>query len=123
MQQQMTDQQAPALQVRAMDYLHAFEARDLDRCLTFYDDAATLIFHTGRYCGRQEITAWHQDRFNADLRLLQIEDVATEAETVIIDATATSKRLKAWRIPSLAAKVEFVYQNDLIVLAKFGLRI
>ncbi|MEA3337606.1 MAG: nuclear transport factor 2 family protein [Chloroflexota bacterium] len=123
MQKQLERTREDELQALAMDYLEAFEARDLERCVAFYDDSATVVFHVGRYEGKEAITTWHQDRFGADLQLLSMDGTSALGDTVTIDATATSKRLKAWRIPSLAAKVEFTFDGDLITYAKFGLRV
>jgi ketosteroid isomerase-like protein len=77
----MDSQVAPQtdLKTLAQAYLDAFHARDLDRCLEFYADDATVDFNKTVYSGRQGITEWHKDRFAADLRLIKMNSMTVEA--------------------------------------------
>jgi hypothetical protein len=103
-------------------YLDAFAARDLARCLERFAPAATLHFAGGVYRGREAIEDWHQERFKADLRLIRLDDIRAEGELVVVEATATSRRLQLFKIDSLAGLVTFRLDEDLIVEAEFGLR-
>ena len=70
----------------------------------------------------QEIERWHDDRFGADLRLVRVEDIRTSGNVVTVDAVATSKIAKAWKVNSVAGRVTFVVEEGKIVESKFRLR-
>ncbi len=112
------------LEMKSMiqDYLDAFHQRDLARCLNFYDENAKINFATGVYEGRPAIEGWHKDRFEANLQVLQLEKIAVRGETVVVDATVTSKRLQKWRINSLAGKASVLVRNGKIKEIRFDLR-
>ncbi|HEY63323.1 MAG TPA: nuclear transport factor 2 family protein [Caldilineae bacterium] len=103
------------------EYLAAVEARDLDRCLDFYTDDAIIHFAMGVYKGRQAITDWHRERFNADLRVLQLDRVSSQGDELTCELVITSKRLKAWRINTLRGKGTFRFENGKIKEARFSL--
>ena len=105
------------------DYLDAFEARDLTRCVDFYNDDATLTFQTGVYRGRQAIERWHRDRFAADLRILEVDDTQIGPDEATVDATISSKKLRAWKINSLGSSLRFEFEAGKITSAKFGIRL
>ena len=96
------------------DYLAAFEARDLDKCLSFFSDDATIDFQNVEYEGRDSIKEWHEERFNANLRLTKIDNVRLKGTTVIVDAVASSDRLAAWKISALKSKIEAKFEGDKI---------
>lgn len=112
----------PDLQMVVQAYLEAFEARDLSRCLDFYAEDATINFLSGLYEGQQAIEEWHQDRFTADLRLVQVDEISVQGDTATVDAVATSKRLRIWKIDSLNGRATFRFENGKIKQAKFGLQ-
>jgi hypothetical protein len=103
-------------------YLDAFAARDLPGCLERYAPTATIHFAGGVYRGPEAIEDWHRERFKADLRLVHLEDIRDEGELVVVEATATSRRLQLFKIDSLAGLVTFRLDDNLIVEAEFGLR-
>ncbi len=104
------------------EYMKAFESRDLARCLEFYSENATIHFQDTRYRGRQAIEEWHNDRFLADLKILDIEDVRVEENEVILDVVVASETLKEWTIDRLNGSISFHFQQDRIDEAKFSLR-
>lgn len=116
----------PDLKTVVTDYLDAFDARDLERCLGFYADTATIDFANGVYRGRQAIEEWHQDRFNADLRVLEVDSIRTEGETVVLDVVGTSQLARAWRFNTIPGRVKFTFEqaNEAAKIkdAKFSLR-
>ena len=114
---EMTD-----LEKTIRDYLNAFEARDLSRCLAFFDDDGTVDFQDALYRGRAGVEEWHQDRFDADLRVLEIEEVRCEGEEAVVDLVATSDALKVWDIDKLNGAVRFRFVGEKIKEAKFELR-
>ena len=97
------------LEARAREYVAAFGARELSRCLEFFADDARLAWQGGIYQGKSQIEEWHKDRFAADLRVIQLEDVRVEGNTVTIDGVVTSNRLKAWRLGSLGGRITVVF--------------
>lgn len=105
-------------------YLEAFEARDLPRCLDFYDADATLIFGPGGvFRGKKSIEQWHKDRFAADFRLLSVDEIDVNGDTVTIQGVATSRKLKAFKINALGGKGAFLIQAGKIKKAQFEGRV
>lgn len=108
------------LEVLAKAYLDAFHARDVDDCLNYFADDATIIFQTGTYRGLREVEAWHRDRFAADLRLTKVKSITVDGETATIEGTATSNRLRAWKIGSINGHIILTFDDNKIKEAKFG---
>jgi hypothetical protein len=100
-------------------YLQAFDARDLPRCMEFYDDDASLTFGLALFRGRQAIEQWHKDRFAADMRILQLEDIEAHADTVVIRAVVTSKKLRLFKVASLGGTGTFLIQRGKIKEVRF----
>lgn len=100
----------PAIQ----DYLKAFEARDLDRCTSFYADDAAIQFQFSRYGGRDSIETWHRERFDANLRVLRLEEVVVDDGAVTVDAVVASDRLAKWHFDSMSVRLIFDFQDGLI---------
>ena len=109
--QPAVDMQAPPI---IGDYLKAFEARDLDACTAFYADDAAIQFQFSRYGGRGPIATWHRERFDANLRVLRIEDVAVDEGAVTVDAVVASDRLAKWHFDSLSVRLVFELDGSLI---------
>ena len=104
------------------DYLDAFEARDLSRCLAFFNDDAVLHFTTGRFPGKKAIEQWHLDRFKGGMRIKDVEEVEIEENTVIVHAVATSPKLKLVRIDDLRGTATFVINQGKFTEVRMGLR-
>lgn len=104
------------------DYIQAFDSRDRDRCMGFFADTSRIDFALGVYRGMKEIERWHDDRFGADLRLVRVEDIRTSGNVVTVDAVATSRIARAWRVNSVSGRVTFVIEEGKIVESKFRLR-
>ena len=64
------------LKALAQAYLDAFDAQDLDRCLGFFSDDATIDFNKTVYNGRQAVADWHKDRFAANLKLVRLNNIS-----------------------------------------------
>lgn len=111
-----------SLQATIQAYLQAFDQRDLAQCMAFFAEDATIDFALGIYRGTQAIESWHKDRFAADMRVLRVDAVRVQGNTVIVDLTATSNVARAWRVNSLAGRATVVFQDGKIKEAKFGLR-
>lgn len=103
---------ATELKAKAEAYLDAFHKRELDRCVDFFSDDATIDFNMTAYKGRQSIIDWHKDRFEADLKMLRLNNIAVKGDTVTIDGVATSKRLVAWKAKSIAGRVTMRFGAD-----------
>ena len=46
-----------------LDYLKAFDSRNLERCLSFCNEDATFHFLWRSFRGLKGIEKWHRDRF------------------------------------------------------------
>ncbi len=103
-------------------YLDAFAAGDLERCLGFYADDASIDFQLGVFRGRKGIEAWHRDRFAAKLRLVRLESITVRQNTVVVDAVATSEHLVAWKINRLSGRVTLRFDGHKIAAAQLAPR-
>lgn len=111
------------LEMQARAYLMAFEARDIDQCMTFYDDDASVSFVQSDYKGKEQIEEWHKERFAADLRVVRLEKVTVDGNTVVLAAVVTSKRLKAWKLNAIHGTVTTLFKGSKIKDLKFGMRL
>ena len=120
----MENQVAPEtdLKTLAQAYLDAFHARDMERCLAFFADDATVDFNKTMYSGKQGITDWHKDRFEADLKMIKMNSITVNGDTVVVDGSVTSKRLAAWRLKSLSGRVTMKFENGKIKYGKLAPR-
>lgn len=118
-----TPETATDLETQARAYLKAFEARDVDQCMAFYLDDASLSFVQSDYKGKEQIEEWHKARFAADLRILRLEKLTVKGNTVVVAAVATSKRLKAWKLNTIRGTVTTVFEGSKIRDVKFGVRL
>jgi hypothetical protein len=100
------------LQTIAKAYLDTFAARDLDGCLQYFADDAVLKFHVTTFRTRKGIEQWHKDRFAADLRLVRIDEMQTNGDTVRIDGVVTSKRLRAFFINEMQGTMTVRFEGD-----------
>ena len=110
------------LKTLAQAYMDAFHARDMDRCLEFFADDATVDFNKTMYNGKQGITDWHKDRFEADLKMIKMSSITVKDDTVTVDGAVTSKRLAAWRLKSLSGRVTMKFENGKIKYGKLAPR-
>ena len=120
----MENQIAPEtdLKTLAQSYLDAFHAQDMDRCLEYFADDATVDFNKTIYSGKQGITDWHKDRFEADLKMVKMNSITVKDDTVTVDGAVTSKRLAAWRLKSLSGRVTMKFENGKIKYGKLAPR-
>jgi len=110
------------LKALAEAYLDAFHKRDLDRCVDFFSDDASIDFNMTAYKGRQAIVDWHKDRFEADLKMLRLNNITVKGDTVTVDGVATSKRLVAWKAKSIAGRVTMRFVDGKIKNGKLAAR-
>jgi len=103
-------------------YLEAFDARDLERCLGFFSDDATIDFNKTVYNGLEAVTDWHKDRFAADLRLVRLNNISVNGDTVVVDAVAASKRLAAWKVKSISGRITMRFVDGKIKSGKLAAR-
>ena len=110
------------LKALAQAYLEAFDARDIERCMAFFTDESSVDFNTTVYTGRQAIEAWHKDRFDANLKMVNLKSVTVKGDTVQVDGTVSSKRLAAWRIKQLNGRVTMRFVDGKIRQGKLSPR-
>jgi len=108
-------------------YLQAFEARDLSRCVEFYDEEGLLIFGPpafglGRFRGKEAIEQWHKDRFAGGMRVVKVEDIQVNSDTVTVKAVASSPVLKAIQLDDFRGTASFIIRQGKIKEVRLGLR-
>ena len=107
------------LQAIVESYLQAFDERDLATCVDFYSDDATIDFHIGVFQGKEAIERWHRERFAADFRMVDVQEMTVKGNTVVVEAVASSKKLRMWRIKRLRGKSTFRFEGGKIEQARF----
>ncbi len=110
------------LKALAQSYLDAFHAHDLDRCMEFFTDDSTVDFNMTVYKGRQAISDWHKDRFAAELKMVKMNSVTVDGDTVTVDGAVASKRLAAWRVKALSGRVTMKFEDGKIKAGKLSPR-
>ena len=110
------------LEATTRSYLTRYDQRDLQACMSFFAEEAEVHFAMGTYRGPEAIEEWHRDRFEADLRVLEIERVKVQDQAVILDLVATSKTSRAWGFETFAGRATVSFDQGKIVKAEFGLR-
>ena len=120
----MDNQVAPQtdLKTLAQSFLDAFHARDTQRCLDFFADDATVDFNKTIYAGKQGVADWLKDRFDADLKMIKMNSITADGDTVVVDGAVTSKRLAAWRLKALSGRVTMKFENGKIKYGKLAPR-
>jgi hypothetical protein len=109
-----SDTEKESLQAIASSYLDCFAARDLEACLRYFADDAVLQFHISTFRDRKGIEQWHKDRFAADLRLLRIDEIRQDGDTVSIEGVITSRRLRAFLIDEMPGMVTIRFEQGLM---------
>ena len=102
-------------------YLVAFEARDIARCVDFFDHDASIYFLRDVYRGKKAIERWHKDRFDVDLRFIGLKGMTIEENEVRIRGSIVSKKIQAWSAKSLSVIVNTSFEQGKIKKVKFGL--
>jgi hypothetical protein len=110
------------LKALAQAYLDAFSAQDLERCMAFFTEESSVDFNTTVYTGRAAIEAWHKDRFEANLKMVNLKSITVKGDTVVVDGTVSSKRLAAWRIKQLNGRVTMKFVDGKIRNGKLSPR-
>jgi hypothetical protein len=105
------------------DYLSAFEARDVDGCTALYADDGVVQFQFSRYDGREAIKTWHRERFDANLRVVRVDEVAVDEGEVTVDALVASDRLQKWNFDSLGVRLTFALDGRRIRELRCNVRV
>lgn len=105
------------------EYLRAFVDRDLGRCTSCYGDDAVIQFQFSRYRGQESIGTWHRERFDANLRVLRLDDVMGDDDEVTVDAVVASDRLSQWHFDSLSVRLVFSLEAGRIRELKCEMRV
>jgi hypothetical protein len=104
-------------------YLDAFEARDVDRCMTFFTEESSIDFQNTVYKGLEQVRDWHKDRFEANLRLTKLEGILVKGNTVKVDCVAASDRLSAWNVKALPGRLTVKFDGDKVKEGKLEARL
>jgi ketosteroid isomerase-like protein len=102
-------------------YIASFQAEDPAQCAAFYTDDAALHFMMGVYRGKAMIADWHRERFEAAMKVLEVNKVVERGDEVTCEFLIESKRLKAWRINTLRGKAAFRLRDGKIDEVHFSL--
>lgn len=89
--------------------------------MSYYTDESSVEF-VSTFRGLKEIEEWHNARFTAGLRLVRLDKITVDGQKVAVDAVATSKRLRAWRVNSISGSITATFDGGKIKEMKFGVR-
>ena len=103
-------------------YLQALGQRDVERCLSYFAEDATIYFQSGVFNGRKAIEDWHRDRFAVNFQVTDVSEMKVDGDTVVVEASIASDRLRAWKINKLAGKATLRLQQDRITEARLAPR-
>src|SRR5579862_2153347 len=106
----------------AQAYLDAFHAQDMERCMEFFTDDSSVDFNMTVYTGRKAIADWHKDRFAANLKMVKMNSITVDGDTVTVDGAVSSKRLSAWRVKALSGRVTMRFEGGKIKHGKLAPR-
>jgi ketosteroid isomerase-like protein len=104
-------------------YLQAMHDRDVERCLEFFADDATLVFMDNHYQGRAAIEGWHRDRIAAEAEIVKVDAIRVKGDAATVDVQATSKKLRQWKIPKVGGRATFKIANGKIQDFKMAARV
>jgi ketosteroid isomerase-like protein len=115
------------LQTLVGAYLKAFDERDLPRCMEFYDEDGLLVFGPkvfglGQFRGKEAIEQWHKDRFAGGMKVVKVDEITTDGDTVTVKAVATSPVLKSIHLDDFRGEATFVIQQGKFKEVRLGLR-
>jgi len=105
-----------------LDYLKAFDSRDVERCLSFCNEDTTFHFLWRSFRGLKGIENWHRDFFAADLRVTRVDEISVEGNTVDVDVVVTSNKLKARKVNQVGARITLRLERGALKDVKFALR-
>ncbi len=100
-------------------YLQAVKEHNLEGCLEFYAEDADLHYMKGVFHGKEAISGWHQERFDAEFEFVKINKISADGDKVVLDASITTKKLRAWKVPRLSGKATFKLDDGKIKEVKF----
>jgi hypothetical protein len=116
-------QETPDLEALAREYLDALRERDVERCLSFFADDATIRMPGKTYTGREALEKWHRNRFAVNLRVDRVDGVTVDGDRVTVDASISSDRLRAWDIRTVGGRGTIGFEDGKIKNVKLGLRL
>jgi len=115
-----TDARKPPAQVLVEEYLAALSGRQLEKCMGLFADDATIEFQSGVFKGPKALEEWHRDRFAAEFEVLEVERVTVEGNTVVVEASIASARLRTWKINKLRGEATLSIENGRIKTARLA---
>jgi ketosteroid isomerase-like protein len=101
-------------------YLAALTNHDIPRCLDLFTDDATVKLFTA-FKGKRAIEKFHRERFAADLRVVRVDAIQANGNTVLVDCAVATKKLAAARISALPGRATFQLEGGKIRSLGFGL--
>ena len=100
----------PDYTARVREYVEALNQHDLEKCLDFYTPDAVIHFQPGVFRNRGAVEEWHKGRFKAELEIVDVKSIeAVDPHTVVLSGSATSKRLRRWKINQLQGTATFEF--------------
>ena len=106
---------------RVEEFVDAFEARDLDRCLCFFTDDACVHFLGDDHAGKEALRSWLQERFDANLRIVKLRGIDVDGNRAILRGELDSDRIRAWPASSISGIMTIEFEGDLFKDIEFGL--
>jgi ketosteroid isomerase-like protein len=109
------------LKQRVEAFVAAFEARDLEKTLSFFSEDACVHFIGDDYVGTDALRTWIQDRFDANLRIVKLRGIDMEGEKAILRGEIDSDRIRAWPASGISGIMTIAFEGDLFKEFSFGM--
>lgn len=106
---------------RVMEFLSAFEAKNMDACLAFLAKDALVKFGAAKYKGEDAIRGWLQERFDVNLHIVKLRSVEVKGEQVRVKAKVSSNRIRGWPARGISGMMMIDFEADAFKKVKFGL--
>jgi len=106
---------------RVMEFLSAFERKDVEACLQFLAKDAMVKFGAAKYKGEGEIRGWLQERFDVNLHIVKLRSVVVKGDRVKVKARVSSDRIRDWPARGISGMVIIDFEDGAFKKVKFGL--
>ncbi len=93
-------------------FVSAFEARDLEKCLAFFSPDACVHFLGDDYVGTEALRSWIQERFDVNLRIVKLRGIDIQEGKAILRGELDSDRIRAWPASGISGIMTIEFDEE-----------
>jgi hypothetical protein len=109
------------LKQRVEEFIAAFEARDLEKCIGFFTEDGCVHFLGDDISGRDALRSWLQERFDVNLTIVKLRGIDVQENKAILKGELDSDRIRAWPASGVSGIMTIEFEGDLFKDFSFGL--